>query len=194
MMIFSTLCFIASVCAAITDIIAAFLLQQVDFTYCAYTDVSTLSPCANPECSSVRFPRNTCYCCQIMEGLKHDCDVTLLTGRQYYYSEVDSCFDIAIWLRVKLAILVILHIVNAVFDIASLCKTSPTISTTNKTFKISNTRQQKKNADRQSKRRTKLGNTSHQMENEDEEMEEELLAEEENMNRIMGSISTDSML
>lgn len=89
----------------------------------------------------------------------------------------------------------VLHILNAVFDIAGLCKSSPTKPTANnKQVKYNKTRQ-KVNGEQQSKKRKPDRITSRHIDHyEDEEMEEELLAEEENMNRIMTSISTDSML
>lgn len=128
MIVISTLSLLACVSAEVVDTIALFLLQQIDFSYCSFTDTSILSPCANPKCSSVRFPSKTCYCCQIMEGASGDkCTVKLLTGRQYYYSEVDSCTEIAVWLKIKLLVLVILHVVNGVMCVIGMCRTSPTI-------------------------------------------------------------------
>lgn len=129
MLVISTVCLLACVSAAIMDTMALLLLQQIDFSYCSFTDTNRiLSPCLQSECSHVQFPSKTCYCCQVMEAINGDnCDVRLLTGRQYHYSGVDSCTDIAVWLKIKLLMLVIFHVVSGILCITGMCKTSPII-------------------------------------------------------------------
>ena len=125
MITLNSLCLIACICGAITDTIAAFLLQQINFQHCSYTKDSLVSPCDNTECSAHQFPPNTCFCCHVMEGIQSECEVTPFTGKQYYYSKVGSCMEIAGGLRIKLALLTVLHLINAVVCIVGICKTSP---------------------------------------------------------------------
>ena len=125
MIVVNTLCFMVCLCAFITDVIAAYLLQRTQFQHCSYTTDSMLSSCDNADCSGIQFPPNTCYCCHIMENIQSDCDIPLLFGKQYYFSNVDSCMDIAGGLRIKLCILPILHAFNAVLCVIGVCKTSP---------------------------------------------------------------------
>lgn len=113
--------------AAIMDIIAATLLSQTDFNNCAYTPDSMEIACNNPSCSQTRLPPNTCYCCELLESQGDRCKVPFLLGRQYYFSQVESCQDINEELELFLAILVVLHCVNVLLAIAGIFRTSPVI-------------------------------------------------------------------
>ena len=180
MVTLSCICVVASVGATIQDSLAAFLIQQTDFKHCVHTKSSTLSPCDRTDCTDIVFPQNTCFCCYIMEGIGSDCKLSLLTGRQFYYSEVDSCTEIAVSLLIQLIILAILHVLVLFVSIAGMCKTSPITSC----FSIAdNIRFSKLNAE------------------DDEDNVEPLMSEEElndeqkeHSNKIINSVSSDSVL
>ena len=137
MIVINTLCFMVCLCGFITDVIAGYLLQRTQFKHCSYTTESMLSSCDNADCSGIEFPPNTCYCCHIMENIQSDCDIPLLFGKQYYFSNVDSCMDIAGGLRIKLSILPILHAFNAVLCVIGVCKTSPVMKSVKDYVKLS---------------------------------------------------------
>ena len=187
MIALNCVCLVAFICAFLTDSIGAFLLQQVNFQFCSHTRQSITSPCDKIECSAIRFPQNTCFCCHIMEGIKSSCQVSLLTGRQYYYTEVESCAEIAVGLRIKLILLTILHTTNAIICIAGIFITSPIAKpTSDESVKFSSLAKTKKK-----KAGTKRGGLR---KNEESEMseEEELLSER--MKKVMNSISDNSVL
>ena len=189
MVTLNCLSLIASISGTITDSTGAFLLQQTDFRYCSYTESSIVSPCNKPECSAMRFPRNTCFCCYIMEGIStKNCEIALLTGRQYYYSEVNSCMEVAVGLRVKLIFLAMLHVINAVISVAGICKTSPLIELTpNDTIKFSA-------LSAKDKKQMKVESQDEFSEEEEEELLGDEAEEEERRKRIMNQISNDSVL
>ena len=126
MVLLSIMSLIVSLIASIIDGIAAYLLLTIDFSKCFYTKSSMFNECEHPDCTAIEFPDNTCYCCYIMEQFEQNqCSIPFLLGRQHYYSNVNSCSDIAGDLLLVLVIVVILHIFNCVLSAISIFQTNP---------------------------------------------------------------------
>jgi hypothetical protein len=123
---FSIFSFTTGLVAVNTDGIAAYLLLKIEYNQCAYTPVSLANPCSNPDCPDIHLPNNTCYCCYILEGYPGGrCSVSYLLGAQYYYSSVNSCYDIQSTLMVLLFLLSGLHLLNATLSAVGVFITRP---------------------------------------------------------------------
>ena len=122
----SCLCFIACIVGFILDIIAAYQLQNTDFTQCAYTGTNTTVSCSSPTCPTLALPARTCYCCYLYDSrTEGGCDSPMFLAKQTYFSGVESCTGIDSFLRPLLSSTGGINLLAAIISVVYVFQTDP---------------------------------------------------------------------
>ena len=115
-----------SLAGAVVDILAAYLLQQTDFSKCAYTYTELTASCESDECSHLKLPSKTCYCCYLYESRDDGgCETPLLLSKQTYFTSISSCEVIPNQLQPMLYCLGLLSLLSVLVNVVFFFMTTP---------------------------------------------------------------------
>ena len=107
---------------------AAYFLEQTDFSRCSYTPDALTASCESDICPHLRVPARSCYCCYLYEYRDNGgCETPLLAAKQTYFSSVSSCDVIPNALQPLLYSLSALSVAGTLVNILFLFKSSPAL-------------------------------------------------------------------